>query len=130
MPYAICHMKYRRRTRMPTTKPGSASGNLNIRRYAFLAFVVAAVAIAFDRTGASAQDEKYRRITRDDCSYLQDPDTFRGALANHRDMVSRSTETVSLSIVNAIDEQTEISLVPPQDIPRKNIIHNILLEVG
>jgi Protein of unknown function (DUF1549)/Protein of unknown function (DUF1553) len=113
---------------MPTTKPGRSSGSLNFKKYALLAFVIVAVVSPFARMGASAQDEKYRRITRDDCSYLQNPDTFRGAMANHRDLVSRSTEMISLSVVNAIDEQTEISLVPPQDIPRKNFIDNILFD--
>ncbi|MGH9935619.1 MAG: DUF1549 domain-containing protein, partial [Blastocatellia bacterium] len=55
-------------------------------------------------------------------------DTFRGAMATHRDLVSRSTEMVSQSIISAVDEKTEISLVPPQDIPRKNFIDNILFD--
>src|SRR5262249_38080010 len=70
--------------------------------------------------------EEYRKSTRDDCSYLQSPDTFRSAMATHRDLVSRSTEMVTQSIISAIDEQTEISLVSPQDIPRKNYIDNII----
>src|SRR5215831_15508087 len=121
---------------MPTTEPKRSSGARNIKRYALLAFVIVAAVIAFDRMSASAQNdgqndgkkEEYRKTTRDDCSYLQSPDTFRRAMATHRDLVSRSTEMVIQSIISAIDERTEISLVSPQDIPRKNFIDDILFD--
>jgi hypothetical protein len=101
-----------------------------IRRYAVLTFAISligATAIAFNWRNAAAQDAG-RKITRDDCGYLQDPDTFRSAMANHRDLVSRSTEMLSQSLISAVDERTEISLVSPQDIPRKNFIDNILFD--
>src|SRR5215475_9190988 len=121
---------------MPTTEPKKSSGGNNIKRYALLVILIVAAAAALDRMSAAAQNgsrdggqkEEYGKITRDDCSYLQNPDTFRGAMATHRDLVSRSTEMISQSIISAIDEKTEISLVPPQEIPRKNFIDDILFD--
>src|SRR5262245_16209027 len=129
---------------MPTTEPRKSSGGNNIKRYAMLVILILAAAAALDRMSAAAQKvgrnggqiggqigvkkDEYGKSTRDDCSYLQNPDTFRGAMATHRDLVSRSTEMISQSIISAVDEQTEISLVPPQDIPRKNFIDNILFD--
>jgi len=81
----------------------------------------------FEQDG-EPRKEDYRKTTRDDCSYLQNPESFKGAMARHRDLVSRSTEMISQSLISAIDEATEISLVPPQDIPRKNFIDNILFD--
>jgi len=117
---------------MPTTEPKRSSGAYHFKRYTLLAVIIVAAVAALNLMSASAQDdgkkESYPRITRDDCSYLQSPDTFRGAMATHRNLVSRSTEMVSQSIISVIDEQTEISLVPPQEIPRKNFIDNILFD--
>src|SRR5215468_6287984 len=121
---------------MATTEPKRSAGSRNIKRYVLLVFVIVAAVIAFARMSASAQNdgqnggmkEEYRKTTRDDCSYLQSPDTFRSAMATHRDLVSRSTEMVIQSIISAIDERTEISLVSPQDIPRKNFIDDILFD--
>src|SRR5262245_28540517 len=123
----------RRRTLMPRTEPKRITGarniTLEIRKYALLAIVIAAAVVALNRMSVSAQnDGRQGKITRDDCSYLQNPDSFRSAMANHRDLVSRSTEMISQSIISAVDEQTEISLTPPQDIPRKNFIDNILFD--
>lgn len=118
---------------MRTTEPKKIYGahkiTGRIKRYALLALIIAAAAIAFNRMSASAQDgQQESKITRDDCSYLQNPDSFRDAMARHRDLVSRSTETISQSLISALDEKTEISLVPPQDIPRKNFIDNIIFD--
>jgi Protein of unknown function (DUF1549)/Protein of unknown function (DUF1553) len=121
---------------MTTTEPNKSSGGHKIKKYVLLVIVALAAAAALDRMSAAAQDggqdggkkEEYRKTVREDCSYLQNPDTFRGAMATHRDLVSRSTEMISQSIISAIDEQTEISLVPPQEIPRKNFIDNILFD--
>src|SRR5262249_20040230 len=121
---------------MPTTEPKRSSGARNIKRYALLVFVIVAAVIAFDRMGACAQNdgqnggkkEEYRKTTRDDCSYLQSPDTFRSAMANHPALESPSPGMVLQSIISAIDERTEISLVSPQDIPRKNFIDDILFD--
>ncbi|HKQ74577.1 MAG TPA: DUF1549 domain-containing protein [Blastocatellia bacterium] len=121
---------------MPTTEPKKSSGGQKINKYALLLIVIVAAAAALDQMSAAAQNgrqdggkkEEYAKTTRDDCSYLQNPDTFRGAMATHRDLVSRSTEMISQTIISGIDEQTEISLVPPQEIPRKNFIDNILFD--
>src|SRR5262245_31393365 len=121
---------------MPTTEPKKSSGGNIIKRYALLVILIVAAAAALDRMSAAAQNgprdggkkEEYGKTTRDDCSYLQNPDTFRGAMATHRDLVSRSTDMISQSIISAVDEKTEISLVPPQEIPRKNFIDNILFD--
>ncbi len=121
---------------MPTTK--RVPGPHKTKRYVALAFVIVLAVIAFNRMSTFAafnfeQDgeqrkEDYPKTTRDDCSYLQNPESFKGAMARHRDLVSRSTEMISQSLISAIDETTEISLVPPQDIPRKNFIDNILFD--
>jgi len=121
---------------MPTKK--NVSGAHKTKRYVALAFVIVLAVIAFNRMSALAafnfeQDgkprkENYPKTTRDDCSYLQNPESFNGAMARHRDLVSHSTEMISQSLISAIDEETEISLVPPQDIPRKNFIDNILFD--
>jgi hypothetical protein len=121
---------------MPTTK--NVSGAHKTKRYVALAFAIALAVIALNRISAFAalgfeqngeqRKEDYPKTTRDDCSYLQNPESFKGAMARHRDLVSRSTEMISQSLVSAIDEATEISLVPPQDIPRKNFIDNILFD--
>ncbi len=120
---------------MPRTEPTKNSGARNnprkIKRYALLALFIIVAGVAFNRMSASAQDDgqqKYPKTIRDDCSYLQNPDSFSGAMARHRDLVSRSTELVMRSFISSVDEQTEISLVPPQEIPRKNFIDNILFE--
>jgi hypothetical protein len=116
----------------------SVSGTHKMKRYVLLALVIAMAVIAFDQMNALAafgvaqddgqQKEEVGKITRNDCSYLQNPEGFKGAMARHRDLVSRSTEMISRTLVSAIDEETEVSLVPPQDIPRKNFIDNIIFD--
>lgn len=95
---------------MRTTEPKKIYGahkiTGRIKRYALLALIIAAAAIAFNRMSASAQDgQQESKITRDDCSYLQNPDSFRDAMARHRDLVSRSTEIISQSLISALDER-------------------------
>ncbi|MFN7947270.1 MAG: DUF1553 domain-containing protein [Blastocatellia bacterium] len=70
------------------------------------------------------QPEEYPAVTRNDCSYLRDPESFRSALARHREAVSQATVTLS----NSIAEQAEVALTAPQEIPRKNFIDNILFD--
>jgi hypothetical protein len=110
----------------------------NIKRHVFIAFAILIVAITFHQVSTFAvfdvaQDDVQRtkdgpKIVRDDCAYLQNPDNFREATARHRDLVSRSTEMFSKTVASAIDGETEVALVPPQDIPRKNFIDNILFD--
>jgi len=70
------------------------------------------------------EGETARKTTRDDCGYLQNPDSFRAAVAQHREQVSTATTTFAANFT----ESSELSLVPPQDIPRKNFIDNILFD--
>lgn len=127
---------------MPLTDFEKASGGVwtagRVKRLIMLAFMALAVVVGLNQYGPrvgsfaalaalmDVQDEGQpsRKITRDDCGYLQNPDSFRGALAQHREEVSQSTTTVA----NALAQTTELSLVPPQDIPRKNFIDNILFD--
>lgn len=107
-----------------------------LKRMIVLTFAVALMMVALTRAGVSFrtlaafsdQSSKPQKIKRDDCVFLQDPVNVDVAMAAHRALVARSTETVSQAIVSALDEQTEIALTPPQDIPRKNFIDNILFD--
>src|SRR5581483_4669681 len=58
-----------------------------------------------------------------DCSFLRDPESLRGALARHREEVSRTTEKITSTM-----EMPDVELAAPQDIPRKNFIDNILFD--
>jgi len=100
-----------------------------------LIFVIALLVGASDRLGwlpgslATFDDGQeatgeYPKVTRSDCTYLRDPDGLRGALARHREEVSQATETLS----RALEQETELELAAPQDIPRKNFIDNILFD--
>ncbi len=133
---------------MPMTGAKRISKAHIIKLSVSLAFVIVMAAFAFTQMSTLAafgtaqdapkkakdakddeeQKEEYGKITRNDCSYLQNPEGFKGAMARHRDLVSRSTEMISQTVASAIDEETEVSLVPPQDIPRKNFIDNILFD--
>lgn len=108
-----------------------------LKRLVTLAFILAFMAIAFDRAGVSFRtlaafnDElakPQKKIVRDDCAFLQDPINIDEALAAHRALVARTTDTVSQAVVSAIDEQTELALIPPQDIPRKNFVDNHIFD--
>lgn len=107
-----------------------------LKRMVVLIFAIALVTIAFTRTGVSFRtlaafaDElaKPQKINRDDCVFLQDPITVDEAMAAHRALVAHSTETVSQATVSAIDEQTELALIPPQDVSRKNFIDDIIFD--
>ncbi len=69
--------------------------------------------------------------TISDCSFLKDPEEFRGARERHRLVVSRTTAAVreNMRAVRGAEIQREAQgLVAPQDIPRKNFIDNILFD--
>ena len=70
------------------------------------------------------QTEENRAVTRQDCSYLRDPESLRSALARHREAVSQATVTLG----NSLAEQSEVALTAPQEIPRRNFIDNILFD--
>ena len=111
------------------------------KRAALLLALAAAALICADRAGwmdgsRAAGDEKTRRVrvgeeaarqaTINDCSYLKDPQKVDDALAAHRDEIVRSTELISQALT--AESEGEAALVPPQSIPRKNLIDNILFD--
>ncbi|MBI1766726.1 MAG: DUF1549 domain-containing protein, partial [Acidobacteria bacterium] len=67
-----------------------------------------------------------RKVSQADCIFLRDPEGIKGAAARHRDEVARATEYLGSTLAERTD--SELSLVPPQDIPRKNFIDNILFD--
>ena len=110
------------------------------RRYVSLAFALIAMFFALNfRFGFLAgsdsafaqrslpKKETGQKITRNDCSYLQDPEEIKEAMAEHRELISRNTEMLTRTAA-AAERQAEAALVPPQDIPRKNFIDNILFD--
>lgn len=107
-----------------------------LKRMIVLIVAIFLTTLALTRAGVSFrtlaafndQPSKPQKIKRDDCVFLQDPVNVNEALAAHRALVARSTEMVSQAIVSAIDEQTELALLPPQDVPRKNFIDNIIFD--
>ncbi len=58
-----------------------------------------------------------------DCNFLQDPARFLDSQARHRRGISRLTESFNGAI-----ERRAMKLIPAQDIPRKNLIDNILFD--
>ena len=112
--------------------PGGASTG-NIKRKVSLAILTLATIFAFTQFGgfksfaALLQDQDdpktYRKVSSSDCGYLQNPDSFRNAVAQHREMVSEATTSVAAAL-----NGTEAELVPPQNIPRKNFIDNIIFD--
>ncbi|MEK7832865.1 MAG: DUF1549 domain-containing protein, partial [Acidobacteriota bacterium] len=115
--------------------PGGASTvqsgqSRKIKRFASLAFVALAAVLALNQFGAFAaliqdQDDPktYRKTSANDCGYLQNPDSFKQATAQHREMISEATT----SFAEALNDDNR-ELVPPQDIPRKNFIDNIIFD--
>jgi hypothetical protein len=66
-----------------------------------------------------------QQTTISDCSFLKDPEEYRGARERHRLAVSRSTVAVRQNM-RAVSEAQ--SLVLPQNIPKKNFIDTILFD--
>jgi hypothetical protein len=108
-----------------------------IKRLTALAFVAMLTAAAWGRFGASftslaaqADDPQgageTRKVSKSDCDFLRDPEGIKGAAARHREEVARATEYLGSTLAERTD--SELSLVPPQDIPRKNFIDNILFD--
>ncbi len=104
------------------------------KRYAVIALIAAGAVFTLDQLGLSTSSlaQKTRRaarqveqnqITSDDCSYLKAPETFRGAQARHRELISRTTEAF-----NANSQDAGLRLVQASDVPRKNFIDDILFD--
>ncbi|HEX4951103.1 MAG TPA: hypothetical protein VFZ34_30885, partial [Blastocatellia bacterium] len=128
---------------MPKTSVKSLIGTRSpanrLKRWIALAFVVTLFAGAVYRvdftahlaaqaaaqTAAQTEDPNPYdgKATREDCSFLRNPETPKQALARHREQISRATETVSQAVLEG-----DIQAVAPQDIPRKNFIDNILFD--
>lgn len=103
-----------------------------VKRLACLAFTVAGLMFALDQFGAFdalgqraprrvAQQAEELSAIASDCDYLQAPDNFRGLQARHRREVSQLTEALMARL-----SQEGLQLVPPQEMPRRNIIDNLI----
>ncbi len=124
---------------MPKISSGNASGRKwtapRVKRLVAMAMLALAVgfistqsfgsfaALLNDQDNGQGDSATSRKTTRDDCGYLQNPDSFRQAVAQHREEVSNATTTFAATMITS-----EAALVPPQDIPRKNFIDNILFD--
>ncbi len=121
---------------MPMTSFRIASGGAltgKIKRMASLVILALATVFALNQFGgfqsfaALLQDQDdpktYPKTSSNDCGYLQNPDSFRNAVAQHREMVSEATTSVAAAL-----NDTGAELVPPQSIPRKNFIDTILFD--
>lgn len=116
---------------MPTKGFGGASTTDRIKRIVMLAVVAVAATLGLAQYGSFAalmgdQDDPktYPKTSASDCGYLQNPDSFKQAMAEHREMVSEATTSVAA----ALSTDSDLSTVPPQNIPRKNFIDNILFD--
>lgn len=116
---------------MPTTGFGGNSPTGRVKRIVMLAIVALAVTLGLTQYGSfaaliDAQDDPktYPKISASDCGYLQDPESFKEAMAEHRELISEATTSVAA----AISTDSELAAVPPQNIPRKNFIDNILFD--
>src|SRR5262245_14677434 len=104
------------------------------KRFVTLVFSIVTILFAIDRFsseyislaafGNKQTKEEKNKITRDDCSFLQRPESIKEAMAQHREKVSRTTELFT----RLAESNSDASLVPPQDIPRKNFIDNLLFD--
>jgi Protein of unknown function (DUF1549)/Protein of unknown function (DUF1553) len=115
----------------------SRSENRSIRvakRLAVALFVSTVLFISLDRlwlmtgslsttSGAQARSRNIQRISNSDCTFLREPENFRGVQARHRLEVSRRTEAVSSAL-----EQQPSSAVPAQDIPRRTFIDILVFD--
>lgn len=122
---------------MPTRSAPKLFGTQGLKRLITLAVCAACAATAFGRFGVSftslaAQTDDpqetgaARKVSTSDCDFLRDPEGIKGAAARHREEVARATAYLGSTLAARTD--SELALVPPQDIPRKNFIDNILFD--
>ncbi|MDQ3010581.1 MAG: DUF1549 and DUF1553 domain-containing protein [Acidobacteriota bacterium] len=102
------------------------------KRLALVAFVVAGLLFSLDRFGAfdafgqraprqAARQAEQPSATIYDCSYVKRPEDYIGTEARHRSAVSQVTEAFAASLA-----AEGVQLVPPQQMPRKNIIDDLI----
>ncbi len=118
---------------MPKRSAMKLFGAQRIKRLLALAFVAALAvtgfAVTFTSLAANTADPQgdgeTRKVSKTDCAFLRDPEGIKGAAARHREEVARATEYLGRTLA---ETSSELVLVPPQDIPRKNFIDNILFD--
>ncbi len=125
---------------MPTSGSISSSRQAKstslVKRCVAVAFIASGLIFVVDQAGrfyvttgslsASVEAQRPSRSTHigtDDCSFLREPEEFRGLQARHRREVSRLTESFS----NNLEAQAG-ALVAAQNVPRNNLIDNILFD--
>ncbi|MFN0108107.1 MAG: DUF1549 domain-containing protein [Blastocatellia bacterium] len=102
------------------------------KRMTVLAFVAVGLMFALDRFGAfdafgqKAPRRTFKQIAQpsvnaDDCSYVKSPDDYRDLVTRHRNSVSQITEAVAARF-----EQEGVALVPPESMPRKNFVDDLI----
>ena len=99
------------------------------KRITVLAFTVVLTGFVLDQLGLNFDSSAQRALRKsqaaavgaDDCTFLKDPEQFRGVQQRHRVQVSRTTEAISENV-----ERVATRLVPAGEIPRNNYIDNIL----
>ncbi len=102
------------------------------KRITLAVFVVAGLGFALDRFGTFnvlgqraprqvARQAEQPGMTIADCSYVKRPEDFRGTEARHRQAVSEVTEAFAASLASE-----GVQLVPPQDMPHKNVIDDLI----
>ncbi len=105
-----------------------------VKRFAVLAFVAGGLMFAMDHFGAFdafGQKAPKRAVRQqpiqtapnaDDCSYVKSPDAYRDVVTRHRNSVSQITEAVAARM----SSDDGIALVPPQSMPRKNFVDDLI----
>ena len=103
------------------------------KRLALLFFVAIGLMLTLDRSGAfdAFGQKASRRIFKpadpsvhaDDCSYVKSPGDFTNATIRHRTSVSQLTEAVAARF-----EREGVALVPPQNMPRKNFVDDLIFD--
>lgn len=119
---------------MPITSsgkiPGAAWTTGRVKRIALLAFIALVVALTinrFDSFAALINDsdnpKTSRKMSPDVCDYLRKPVSANQTMVKHREQISQTTAMVAQTL-----NSSDLTLVPPQEIPRKNFIDNILFD--
>jgi hypothetical protein len=118
---------------MPIPTASSKARN-RIKRIVLVAAFAVAAMVALDQLGLSPGSLAQRggrdlrrpeqsQTAGSDCSFLKEPEKFRGVQARHREEVSRTTEAL-----RGISGQAELNLLQAADAPRKNFIDDILFD--